>query len=192
MNDDKLILKNLISEINSILNTQVSEYSELLCIRKKLKKCIYKILEYLYKFNADNFKDAMVDLVSYKGFDEATETLLKLYNDKNNGIDKWNIGDALYSIQDNKYEEQYIEIVKNKENGVSRQMITILLGKLKCEKSIPVLIELLEDDDVNGHAIMALGYFKDKKIIQHIEPFIKHKKIWIRKEAEKSIKKISK
>lgn len=192
MKDDTLILKDLISEINSKLDIQIKEYYELLNMRKELKSCIQIIIEYIYIFNASNYKDAMVQLLNSKGFNEATAILLNLYNDKSNNVDKWNIGATLYSIQDKRFENNYIKIIKDKENGTSRQMIVILLGKLKCEKSIPVLIELLKDDDVNGHAIMALGYFKDEKLIQYIEPFLNHKQLWIRKEAEKAIRKISK
>ncbi|CAM2877319.1 HEAT repeat domain-containing protein [Hathewaya histolytica] len=57
-------------------------------------------------------------------------------------------------------------------------------------KAISILIELLKDDDVNGHAIMALGYFKNDELIKYIEPFLHHEKSWIRKETEKAIKKI--
>ncbi|MNL25224.1 hypothetical protein D3C87_1466970 [compost metagenome] len=145
----------------------------------------------MFEFEKRNYKSVIVRILGVKGFYEATETLLNLYFNKDVDIDKWAIGDTLYSIQDKRFEDEYIKIVKNENNGISRQMIVILLGKLRCEKAIPTLIDLLQDDDVDGHAIMALGYFKDRNLIEYIKPFLNNKKPWIRREAEKAIKKIN-
>lgn len=71
-------------------------------------------------------------------------------------------------------------------------MVVITLGKLRSIDAIPVFLDLLGDEDINGHIIIALGYYKDTDLIQYIEPFLKHEKTWIRKEAEKAIKKLSK
>ncbi|MBC8061053.1 MAG: hypothetical protein H7Y18_10335 [Clostridiaceae bacterium] len=141
-------------------------------------------------FEQRNYKDAIVGMLGVKGFYDATEILLKLYSDESTEIDKWAIGDALYSIQDSRFEDEYIDIISKVNNGTSRQMIVILVGKLRCEKAIPVLIKLLQNSDVVGHSIMALGYFKNVELILLIEPFLHHEKRWIRKEAEKAIKRI--
>lgn len=189
MDKDEILMKELIKEAN-INGFDVEDFNELNSIKRKIQSFISVLIKYLYMFEKDNFKEAIVRILAVKGFHEATETLLNLYCSDNVTIDKWAIGDALYSIQDKRYEDKYIEIVKDKSNRDSRQMIVILLGKLKCEKAIPTLIELLKDDDVNGHAIIALGYFKKNELINYIDPFLKHEKRWIRKEAEKAIKKI--
>ena len=189
MEKDKLILEQLLKEINNN-GFLVTEFNELKCLKPKHKRIVSILTKYLYAFKADNYKDAIVEVLGVKGFTEATEILLKAYYDIKWNGDKWPIGNALYNIQDNRFEAEYIEIIANKDNGISRQMIIVLVGKLQCENAIPVLIELLGDEDVFGHAIMALGYYKKPYLINYIEPFLTHEKRWIRKEAEKSLIKI--
>lgn len=189
MDKDKKIIEELIKEANSN-GFNVEDFNELNAIKRKIKILIPILIRYLFEFEKKNYKDAIVGILGVKGFYEATETLLNLYFNNDILIDRWAIGEALYSIQDKRFENEYIQIVEDKNNGDSRQMIVILLGKLRCEKAIPILIDLLQDDDVEGHAIMALGHFKDKNLIEYIKPFLNNKKTWVRREAEKAIRKI--
>lgn len=189
MNEDDILIQELIQVANDY-GFEVESYDDLKAIKRKIKKLIPVLIKYLYMFKASNFKDAIVGLLGVKRFYDATETLLNAYISDDESMDKWAIGDALYSIQDKRFEDEYIKIVEDKSNGISRQMIVILLGKLRCERAIPSLINLLQDDDVNGHAIIALGYFKNNELIKCIEPFLDHEKRWIRRESERAIKKI--
>jgi len=173
MSKDEFLMSELIGEVNNY-GFKVMNYDDLKAIKRKIKNTIPILLKYLHLLQGNNYTDAILRLLAVKGFNEATENLLEVYNDKNSKIDKWVVGDTLYSIQDKRFEDKYIEIVSDKGNGDSRQMIVILLGKLRCEKAIPTLINLLKDDDVNGHAIMALGYFKNIELIKYIEPFLNH------------------
>lgn len=189
MSKDEILMKELIKEANES-NFEVEDFNQLNAMKRKIKNFVPTLIKYLYMFEQDNYRNAIVGILGVKGFYDATETLLKLYNHNEKKIDKWAIGDALYSIQDKRFEHEYIEMVSNKHDGNSRQMIVILLGKLRCEQAIQTLINLLKDDDVCGHAIMALGYFKDIELLHHIEPFLAHDNRWVRKEAEKAMKKI--
>lgn len=189
MEKDREMLEKLLEEIN-INGFEVKEFNELKNLKTKHKAIVPILVKYLNSFEADNYKDAIVGVLGVKGFIDATETLINAYNDKDWNGDKWAIGDSLYNIQDERFEDAYISVIKSKKNGISRQMIVALLGKLKCEKAIPDLIELLIDGEVCGHAIMALGYFKNFELIKYIEPFLYHEKKWIQKEAARAIKKI--
>lgn len=186
---DEVLMKELIKEANDN-GFEIQDFNDLNSMKRKIKKIIPILIKYLYLFDEGNFKDAIIGLLGVKGFYDATETLIKLYYNYDIIIDKWAIGDALYNIQDKRFEDEYIKIIEDKDNGISRQMIVMLLGKLKCQKALPTLVNLLQDTEVNGHAIIALSYFKDNDLIPHIEPFINHDKKWIRTEAEKAIKKI--
>lgn len=186
---DEVLMKELIKEANDN-GFEIQDFNDLNSMKRKIKKIIPILIKYLYLFDEGNFKDAIIGLLGVKGFYDATETLIKLYYNYDIIIDKWAIGDALYNIQDKRFEDEYIKIIEDKDNGISRQMIVMLLGKLKCQKALPTLVNLLQDTEVNGHAIIALSYFNDNDLIQYIEPFINHDKKWIRTEAEKAIKKI--
>jgi HEAT repeat protein len=60
-------------------------------------------------------------------------------------------------------------------------------GSIPDEQSETVLIDLLADPDVAGHAIMALGKLGTQKAANVIKPFLKHKTPWLRVEAEKAL-----
>lgn len=84
--------------------------------------------------------------------------------------------------------ERLIDIIQNKEHGIARQMIVEALRRIKLTKAIPHFIELLEDEDIDGHIVSELGYYTDYELIDVIKPFLEHEKTWIRNEAKRSIK----
>ena len=67
--------------------------------------------------------------------------------------------------------QDYLRIVSDPTFGRNRQMLVLLLGKLKEESAIPVLIDLLEDEEVRLHAISALGQFKREEFRGYFERF---------------------
>ena len=71
-------------------------------------------------------------------------------------------------------------------------MFAVALGKLKCEKALPHFTSLLNDEEINGHVIMALGYFKNYALTESVKPFLEHDEKWKRREAEKTIRKLEK
>ena len=75
--------------------------------------------------------------------------------------------------------------------GRNRQMIVLLLGKLKEECAIPTLIDLLEDEEVRLHAISALGEFKREEFRRYFERFQNSTHPGWRKYAKAAIKKLN-
>ncbi len=64
--------------------------------------------------------------------------------------------------------------------------------KLKVEKAIPILIDLLEDEDVRLHAITALGDFKREEFRPYFERFENDKHPGWRKYSRAALKKLDK
>jgi HEAT repeat protein len=187
---DILIKEEMIKEINSA-GFELEDFNHLPSLKPKHKFLIPILLRYLGKFERLNTNEMIVRALGVKGFYDATSRLIDEYHKSDNRFYKWAIGNSLSIILDQKYEDEYIEIIKNKANASSRQMVVITLGKLKSIKAIEFFIQLLDDDDIDGHIIMALKYYKNKELIKYIEPFLNHNKSWIRQEAKKSIKKLS-
>ncbi len=123
---------------------------------------------------------------------KANDVLFKLYelNSEDLRSLNWAIGNTIYIIVQPKDEEKIIEIVKDKSKGTARQMFVSALGKLKSDAVEKVLIDLLDDEDVRGHAISALGKLKSLKAASKISTFLDHDNSWIRKVAKKALKKI--
>ena len=103
-------------------------------------------------------KNELLRWLHHRGFEEAVPMLLAdYYSDRTPDTTRWFISDTLFEIRSRKYVQDYLRIVSDPTFGRNRQMLVLLLGKLKEESAIPVLIDLLEDEEVRLHAISALG-----------------------------------
>lgn len=130
------------------------------------------IIKYLDKVESFNYKEYLVRCLTKRGYIEVTEKLLNEFYVSNNMTYKWDIGNALYEIRDNRYIKDYISIVKNSSNGRARQMIVLLLGFIKSDEAKQTLIEILNEDHITPHVIEALSKYQDKSLVHHIEYFL--------------------
>lgn len=103
---------------------------------------------------------------------------------------KWAIGNTLEILASDKYTDQLINLVLDKKHGSARQMIVVGLGRLKSPKVVDVLINLLDDDDVCGHAVIALGRLKALKAASKLKQLRNHPKHWIKVEVNKALKRM--
>lgn len=103
---------------------------------------------------------------------------------------RWAVGNTMEVVITENELESVLNIVKNKENGMSRQMFVVALGKVKSKRAELALIDLLNDDEVAAHALEALGVLKSKKAKIKITGLLNHTKPLIQKEAQKALKKI--
>lgn len=99
----------------------------------------------------------------------------------------WSLCDELYNLRQKGFIDEYIKIAECKNLSIDRQMLFLLFGKLKDERCIPVIIENLNDETVNGHALSALGKYKTDKYNSLFVPFLNDSRKWVRKIAEKKL-----
>lgn len=98
----------------------------------------------------------------------------------------WSMCDTLYALNVKDYLKEYLEIASDREMKSSSQMIMLLLGRIRDNASISVLIECLGDEEVNGHALSALARYKNnEKIKEAAQDFLTDKRAWVRKTAVK-------
>jgi hypothetical protein len=119
-------------------------------------------------------------------------TLVQEFLKSNDRFLKWAIGNALFAVADESILEQLVEIVLDKRHGTARQMIVLGLGKFHNDAVHQALLQLLEDKDVRGHAVEALGKLRYVQAREALVPFLNHEKMWIRKKAKQSIAAIDK
>lgn len=163
--------------------------NDLLKLNKNYKNLIPVILKHLMQISDEKDKDLLIRSLGVRGFDEATDALINEFYKAESTTLKWAIANTLASIMDKNSLPALLKIAQEKEHGIARQMVVVALGKMKDPSVTPVLLELLHDEDVVGHAVMAIGYLKDMALVPYIEPFTEYKVRWIRKEAKKAIKK---
>ncbi|WML56484.1 HEAT repeat domain-containing protein [Neobacillus sp. PS2-9] len=187
----KLNKELLISEIRD-LGYSISSIEELKKIDNKNKDVIPIILRHLSQITEVNHKEFLVRCLGVKGFISASIPLINEFKNSSNNTYKWAIGNSLSLILDKSSLNELLKIATDKKHGTARQMIVDGLGKFKDKKVIPVLVGLLEDKDVQGHALSALSKFKDPELIPHINPFVNHEITWIRNTAKRTINKLEK
>lgn len=69
---------------------------------------------------------------------------------------RWAIGNALATLAGPADADAIIELLRNASSGMSRQMLCDALSRTKDPRRVDVLIDLIDDDTVAGHAILAL------------------------------------
>lgn len=120
---------------------------------------------------------------------ELISELEKLRDAPYHGI-KWAIGNALSVVADDSVYQKIEELAREPVYGSARQMIAVALGNMKNPRAVDVLIELLQDEEVAGHILIALRKLKAEKARPHIERFLHHPKTWVRNEAKKALAKL--
>jgi hypothetical protein len=105
---------------------------------------------------------------------------------------RWAIGNALEVVADESVLDELLRLAADRRYGRAREMVVLGLGKMKDPRAVNVLIDLLFDEEVAGHAVMALGKLRATAARTHVERFLNHPKTWVRKEAKKALASIDK
>lgn len=103
---------------------------------------------------------------------------------------RWAIGNALEVIATDEIADGMITIAIDPSYGQSRQMVVLGLAKLSASVVTDVLIRLLGDEEVVGHAVMALGRLRAVKARSAVAPLSEHPTAWVRKEAKAALKRL--
>jgi len=69
---------------------------------------------------------------------------------------RWDIGDTLATLAGPADADAIIEMLRDRSAGTARQMLCDALSRTKDPRRVTVLIDLIDDDAVAGHAILAL------------------------------------
>lgn len=104
---------------------------------------------------------------------------------------KWAIGNALSTVATDKVANDLYELAQDKAHGKAREMVVVALGNLRDPGAVEVLMNLLDDEEVCGHAIIAVTKLKAPQAVPKIQYLTKHPKPWVRKEAGKAISKLT-
>ena len=103
---------------------------------------------------------------------------------------KWALGNGLSIVADDSVVDELIELARDRTHGKSREMLALALANIRDPRVVDVLLELLQDEQMAGHAVIALGKLGASKGRASIEPFVHHEKAWIRREAKKALSRI--
>ena len=159
-------------------------------VPKHIDSILPIVIKYYKKARLKREKQYLLKWFHHRGLEEVVPMLLEDYCSDDLNVDRWAIGDCLYQIRSKKHIADYLKIIANASYGQDRQMVILLVGKLKAEVAIPVLINLLEDEGVRLQAIAALGDFKRGDLRPYFERFQNSKHPGWRKYAKSALKKL--
>ena len=78
---------------------------------------------------------------------------------------RWAIGNALATLADASVADDVIRLLRDRRYGAARQMLCDALKRTGDPRAPAVLVELIDDDEVAGHAVSALRSYGPRKAV---------------------------
>ena len=177
---------------------------DLVNTRENYPEAVPILLEWLSKAQHDRIKEGVARALTFKKAGaEAAHTLIgefEQYDAITLSMEatKWAIGNAISEVADETMAEDLCRLLVDKKHGTARQMLAIALGRnarknpATRERALEVLLGLLGDPVVQGHAVIGLRCLNDERTRTALEGLVDHEKAWIRKEAKHALAKLDK
>lgn len=159
----------------------------------KHKKVIVPIALNLYcRTELEQDKRYFLGLFHYKGFCECIPIMLKdMYSENVSDTIKSLIAENIRVIRSPAYIEDYLNLLSKEDLKDIRNPIIALVGDLKVEKALPLLISALnEGGNITTNALSSLGNFKKSELRIYFEKYLNHENKYYRKEAKKALEKL--
>lgn len=148
------------------------------------------LIRWLPRVSEAAVKEDIVRTLSVPWARDAVPVLLSEFEQTDNAHASglcWAIGNALEVLATDEIADALIRLATDRRYGKSREMIVLALAKLSAERVTRVLLGLLTDEDVAGHAVMALGRLRASSTRPDVERLLEHPHAWIRREAKKTL-----
>lgn len=164
--------------------------------RYDYRSAIPLLLSWLPRTKDPHVKEGIVRALSVKWAKNiATQPLLRelkrAQDTSGTGI-AWTIASAIDVVATDQDFFDVVAMAQSKTLGRAREMLVHSLRNMKkSPEVVGILIELLEDDAVTGHAIAALRKLNAKQAVTAIEAYLDDPRTLVRGEARKAIKKLS-
>jgi hypothetical protein len=81
---------------------------------------------------------------------------------------KWAYANTLATVADAEIADDLLELIRDRRHGRARQMLCDALKRTKDRRAPDALIEVIDDDDVAGHAIAALRSYGPKTSLPYL------------------------
>jgi hypothetical protein len=149
------------------------------------------LLQWLPRISDRHAKEDIVRTLSVPWAKPEAAPLLirefKAANDPTGDGLRWAIANGLAVVADDAVFEDLLHLVQDKQYGKAREMLVVALGNMKDPRAVTVLMNLLDDEQVVGHAVMALGKLKAPAARERLKELMQHTTEWVREEARKAV-----
>lgn len=159
--------------------------------RARYKAAIPILLEWLPRVRYPSLKEDIVRTVSVPWAKPAAARALvtefRSAEDATGTGLRWAIANGLEVVADDSVFDDIVALLRDPSSGKAREMLAMALARLTPGRAIPVLVNLLGDDDVAGHAAIALGKLRAIEAVPELERLLAHPKPWVRKEVGRAL-----
>jgi hypothetical protein len=103
---------------------------------------------------------------------------------------RWTIGSALEVVADDSVFDDLANLVNDRSFGRAREMIVLWFAKSRRAEAVSLLVELIEDPDVGGHAVKALSKTRLAVNRAPFESMLEDRRSWVRQAARKGLSRL--
>ena len=100
---------------------------------------------------------------------------------------RWTVGNALEVVWDDARFDDLVSLARDATFGRAREMVVLGLRRSKKPEAGAVLIELLDDPVVSGHAVTALRKLRIPEARPGLERMLGDDRAWVRNEAKRAL-----
>lgn len=186
------IEQKIVKELHNF-GFNVDHVEDLYLQKWNYKTAIPILLKWLPKTNDPILKESIVRALSVRWAKGETtlRLLIEEYKKEKRNLNLcWVIGSAIEVVADKSVQYEIIDLIRDKEYGYARKMLVLATGKMDKSVVEPILLQLLEEKDLEGHVINTLGKLKSCLAIPLIERYLDSKNSWLKKEARQALRRI--
>jgi hypothetical protein len=166
----------------------VSTIGELRQSKAEYRAAVPILLHWLSRVSDPQVKEDIVRTLSvpWAKPDAAPALIEEFRKAESEGI-RWAIANGLEVTADDTVFGELARLVQDKGYGRAREMLVLALGNMQDPCAVTVLMALLDDEQMVGHAIMSLGKLKAPTARVRLKELTLHPTAWVRKEAKKAL-----
>lgn len=158
----------------------------------RYKAAVPMLLEWLRKARTPMMQRAVARTLtnpSAKG--TAMPALVEAFRNFTDEADtRWAVGNSIETAYVDTYFDHVAALALDPQYGRARQMVALALGKSKRPEAVDVLLQLMDDHDISGHAVFALSKRPNPQAREAFEEKLTDDRPWVRKKAALGLRKI--
>jgi hypothetical protein len=170
----------------------VASISELRTMGVRYTAAVPVLLDHLSRTDSDREAELMVRALTVPWAKPAAlKPLIAQFakppvpSDGRGELSRWAVGNALEVLWDDAEYDALVALAVDQQFGKAREMLVLGLAKSRRPETVSVLLDLLDDPVVDGHALQALRKLKAPVPRAPIERKITDWRAWVRKDAQR-------
>lgn len=174
---------------------EVKTIGELRRLGSRAKAAMPIIVKWLTLVSHDPLRVEILGVLSVRWAKAAAPFLIEGFQRAPSAPDglsqyRWTIGNALAEAATDDVFADVVRLARDRRYGRDREMLAVALGRMRNPQAVDVLLDLLADDELAGHAVIALGTLKATRAAPALRRMRDHPKRWVRNEVGKALRKI--